>query len=42
MAGVGYALRNENRTLFQEKKEYEDCAAAKCKSFSAEDTSVVD
>ena len=41
-AGFGYALRKENRTLFEEmldrckKKEYVDCAAAKGENFSAE------
>jgi hypothetical protein len=38
----GYALRKENRTLFEEmldrckKKEFVDCAAAKGESFPAE------
>jgi len=40
-AGFGYALRKENRTLFEEmlgrcKKDYVDCAADKGESFSAE------
>jgi hypothetical protein len=41
-AGFGYALRKENRTLFEEMldrckmKEYVDCAAAKGENFSAE------
>jgi hypothetical protein len=41
-AGFGYALRKENRSLFEEtldrckKKEYVDCAVAKGESFSAE------
>jgi len=33
MAGVGYAFRNENTYLFQEKKEYEDCVAANCRGY---------
>ena len=41
-AGFGYALRKENRILFEEmldrckKKEYVDCAANKGENFSAE------
>jgi hypothetical protein len=41
-AGFAYALRKENRTLFEEmldrckKTEYLDCAAAKGESFSTE------
>ena len=41
-AGFAYALRKENRTLFEEmsdgckKTEYVDCAAAKGESFSTE------
>ena len=41
-AGFRYALRKENRTLFEEmldrckKTEYVDCAAAKGESFSTE------
>jgi len=41
-AGFGYALRKENRSLFEEmldrckKKEYVDCATNKGESFSAE------
>jgi len=40
-AGFGYALREENSTLFEEmldrcKKDYVDCAADKGESFSAE------
>ena len=40
--GFGYALRKENRALFEEmldrckKKEYVDCAANKGENFSAE------
>ena len=40
--GFAYALRKENRTLFEEmldrckKTEYVDCAAAKGESFSTE------
>jgi hypothetical protein len=41
-AGFGYALRKENRSLFEEmldrckKKEYVDCAAANGENFSTE------
>ena len=41
-AGFGYALRKENRTLFEEmldrykKKEYVDCTVTKGENFSAE------
>ena len=41
-AGFAYALRKENRTLFEEmsdrckKTEYVDCAAVKGESFSTE------
>jgi hypothetical protein len=41
-AGFAYALRKENKTLFEEmldgckKTEYVDCAAAKGESFSTE------